>query len=161
MSGIESIPVIGYIIELIKSYWLWILISSVIATVGSLAVGFALIISLPPDYFTQKKRISRIRNPVLRVPLRVVKNIFGVLALLAGCIMSIGPGPGLLTLLVGAILCDFPGKRTLERKLVSRPFILSMINRIRIRHKHPPIFLDDIKQIDDDIKQIDDEENYS
>jgi hypothetical protein len=155
MSGIESIPVIGYIIELIKSYWLWILISSVIATVGSLAVGFALIISLPPDYFTQKKRISRIRNPVLRVPLRVVKNIFGVLALLAGCIMSIGPGPGLLTLLVGAILCeDLPGMRTLERKLISHPLILSTINRIRLRHRHPPILLYDIEKIDD-------EENYS
>ena len=150
MFGIENIPVIGYIIELTKAYWLWILISSVAATVGSLAVGFVLIISLPPDYFTQKKRVSRIRNPVLRMLLRVVKNVFGALALIAGCIMSIGPGPGYATLLVGAILCDFPGKRTLERKLVSRPLILSTINRIRIRHKHPPIFLDDIKQIDEE-----------
>ena len=65
--------------------------------------------------------------------------------------MLFTPGQGLLTILVGAILCeDLPGMRTLERKLISHPLILSTINRIRLRHRHPPILLYDIEKIDDE-----------
>ena len=57
--------------------------------------------------------------------------------------MLLVPGQGVLTILVGVLLCDFPGKRTLERKLVVRPLALSTINKIRLRYKRPPIVLED------------------
>ena len=74
--------------------------------------------------------------------LRILKNVAGAIALTAGFLMLLTPGQGVLTILVGVILCDFPGKRTLERKLIARPLVLSTINRIRRRHKRPPIVLE-------------------
>ena len=57
--------------------------------------------------------------------------------------MLFTPGPGILSLLVGVILCDFPGKRTVERKIIERPLVLTMTNRIRARYNRPLIVLDD------------------
>ena len=102
-----------------------------------------LLISLPSDYFTRKKRVSRIKNPILRLFLRVLKNVVGTVFLIAGFIMLFTPGPGILSVLVGVILCDFPGKRRVERKIIARPAVLSMINRIRVRYNRPLIVLDD------------------
>ena len=102
-----------------------------------------LLISLPSDYFTRKKQVSRIKNPVLRLFLRVLKNVCGAVFLIAGFIMLFTPGPGILSTLVGVILCDFPGKRSVERKIIARPRVLSMINRIRARYNRPLLMLDD------------------
>ncbi len=57
--------------------------------------------------------------------------------------MLFTPGQGILSLLVGVILCDFPGKRRVERKIIERPLVLSTINRIRARYNRPLIVLDD------------------
>ena len=57
--------------------------------------------------------------------------------------MLFTPGQGILSLLVGVILCDFPGKRKVERKIIERPLVLSTINRIRARYNRPLIVLDD------------------
>ncbi len=102
-----------------------------------------LLISLPSDYFTRKKQVSRIKNPVLRLLLRLVQNVCGAVFLIAGFIMLFTPGPGILSALVGIILCDFPGKRRVEHKIVARPRVLSMINRIRARYNRPLLILDD------------------
>ncbi|MCZ6680609.1 MAG: hypothetical protein O7E52_25545 [Candidatus Poribacteria bacterium] len=134
---------IEFITEWVKFHWLWVLIFSVITIIGSLVGVSALMISLPPDYFTRKKHVSSIRHPILRVFLHILKNTFGVAALIAGFIMLFTPGQGILTVFVGVILCDFPGKRNLERKLIGRPFLLSTVNRIRLRYNRPPIVLND------------------
>ena len=102
-----------------------------------------LLISLPSDYFTRKKRVSPIKNPVLRLFLRLLKNVAGAVFLIAGFIMIFTPGPGVLSALVGVILSDFPGKRKIERKIIARPRVLSMINRIRARYNRPLLMLDD------------------
>ena len=47
------------------------------------------------------------------------------------------PGQGLLTILIGLMLLDLPGKRRLERKIVGRPRILRTINRLRKRFRSP------------------------
>ena len=57
--------------------------------------------------------------------------------------MLFTPGPGVLSALVGVILCDFPGKRRVERKIIARPRVLSMVNRIRARYNRSLIVLDD------------------
>ena len=115
------------VIEFIKAHWLLfflilpiIIIVTTFATFASISM---LLISLPPDYFSRKKRVSRIKNPVLRLLLRLVQNVCGAVFLIAGFIMLFTPGPGILSVLVGIILCiilcDFPGKRRVERKIVA------------------------------------------
>ena len=133
--------IIKLITAWILEYWLWIAILSALTAIGTF-IGFtAFIISLPPDYFKHKTHINRIRNPIIRISLRVLKNVVGVITIIAGLVMTITPGQGLVAILVGVILCDFPGKRKLERKLIARPLVLNTLNKIRSRFNRPPIEL--------------------
>jgi hypothetical protein len=47
-----------------------------------------------------------------------------------------------LTILIGLMLLNFPGKRRLERRLVSRPRILAAINALRAHFGKPALLLD-------------------
>ena len=136
-----------FVIEFIKTHWLlfFLILPAIIivTTLTTLASISMLLISLPSDYFTRKKRVSRIKNPILRLFLSLLKNVCGAVFLIAGFIMIFTPGPGILSTLVGIILCDFPGKRRIERKIIARPRVLSMINRIRARYNRPLLMLDD------------------
>jgi hypothetical protein len=55
--------------------------------------------------------------------------------------MLVLPGQGLLTMLIGISLMDFPGKRAIERSIIGRPLILKSINRIRQRFGRPPLMV--------------------
>jgi hypothetical protein len=144
--GTETLFYIESIITWIRANWLWLTVLSlviiIITVAASIGLGLAIILSLPPDYFTRKKHISRIRNPVLRFCVQVIKNLLGVLALVAGFIMLFTPGQGILTIFVGIILCDFPGKRKLERRIIAYPVVLDFVNKIRLRYKRAPIVLE-------------------
>lgn len=131
------------VIELITAwvleYWLWIVILSALTAIGTF-IGFtAFIISLPSDYFKHKIHVNRIKNPIVRISLRILKNVVGVIAVIAGLVMLITPGQGVVAILVGVMLCDFPGKHKLERKLIARPLVLNTLNKIRARFNRPPI----------------------
>ena len=60
--------------------------------------------------------------------------LFGVLLSLPGV-----PGQGLLTILVGLLLLDMPGKQQLERRLLGRPAIIHAVNRLRDRVGRKPL----------------------
>ena len=104
-----------------------------------------LLMSLPADYFKTKKRVQRIKNPIFRVCLSFLKNMFGGMLVIVGILLSLPgiPGQGILTILTGLIISDFPGKRRLERRLVRVPVVLSAANQIRTRFKRPPLMLDE------------------
>jgi len=98
-------------------------------------VVFPLVVAnLPIDYFVRDKRAPahrRRRHPVVWVLLTVMKNIFGFALILAGVAMLVLPGQGILTILMGVALANFPGKFTLERRLVRQPAVGRALNRIR------------------------------
>jgi hypothetical protein len=71
--------------------------------------------------------------------LRVLRNALGVLLVLLGLAMLVLPGQGLLTLAVGLMLVDFPGKHQLVVKLLSRPKVLGVVNKLRARHQAEPL----------------------
>jgi hypothetical protein len=56
-----------------------------------------------------------------------------------GFLMLFLPGQGLLTIAVGLLLLDYPGKYSLERRIVSRPSVLQGINWVRAKGNHPPL----------------------
>jgi hypothetical protein len=49
------------------------------------------------------------------------------------------PGQGLLTILIGVSLMDFPKKRVLEAKMVGQPTLLGVINSMRHKFGKPPL----------------------
>jgi hypothetical protein len=69
----------------------------------------------------------------------VVKNLLGCLFVVAGLLMLVLPGQGLLSILIGIILLDFPGKYSVERWLISRPPVLHTVNWLRRRAGRPPL----------------------
>jgi hypothetical protein len=114
----------------------WIAIASVVMFVGSLlGIGWALV-RLPPDYFarTLDERRQYRREPW--VPF-LARNALGVVVLIAGVIMLFMPGQGLLAILVGVMLVDFPGKRSVIRKIIERRGVMSAANRLRARFGRP------------------------
>lgn len=98
---------------------------------------------VPADYFSRREleRAGFEAAPpgVLRFLLRVLKNVLGVVLLVAGLAMLVLPGQGILTLFVATVLLDFPGKRRLQRRFIRWPPVLKTINRLRSRAGRPPL----------------------
>jgi len=69
----------------------------------------------------------------------MLKNVAGFVLLAAGIAMLVLPGQGILTMLIGISLVDFPGKRQLERKLIGQPAVLNTINKVREKFGRPPL----------------------
>jgi hypothetical protein len=55
--------------------------------------------------------------------------------------MLFTPGQGLLTLFVGFIMINFPGKYKFEKRLIKNKKIYNFINKIRKRYNKPPLKL--------------------
>jgi hypothetical protein len=131
-------PLIGW---LEQHGWLLVGISA-----GSLLLSLLLlpwfVARIPEDYFSHPHRhrlSAESSHPLLQLAISGVKNLLGLLLVAAGIIMLFTPGQGLLTLLVGLMLMNFPGKYHLERWLVSRPGVLQAVNWLRRRGGHPPL----------------------
>lgn len=105
-----------------------------------------LLVRLPADYFSGTRRgmVPLDYHPVLRILLLVLKNVLGYVFIAGGLVMSIPgvPGQGFLTIFIGILLVDFPGKYRLERRLVRIPALHRGIDWIRRRFGKPPLVLE-------------------
>jgi hypothetical protein len=118
--------------------------------VGTFVINIALVsfilVKIPADYFkkNQKNQFWAGPKPALHAAKMIGKNILGIFLVVLGIILSIPgvPGQGLLTILLGVVLVDFPGKRHLERKLLNRQEIVTTIDRLRKKFDKPPLELD-------------------
>jgi hypothetical protein len=120
---------------------------SVFTFVASIAVVTVVLVKLPANYFhsSHAREFLVERHPVLRALGIFAKNLFGLILVALGVVMSLPgvPGQGVLTILLGIMLLDFPGKRNLEVRIVSRPRVLRAINALRERFDKPPLMLDE------------------
>lgn len=84
------------------------------------------------------------RPPWKRTLLTLGKNILGVSLVILGLVMALPgvPGQGLLTMFIGLVLVDFPGKRDIERRIIARKAIFDGCNRLRRRFGKKPFTLD-------------------
>lgn len=116
--------------------------ASVLTFIGSILALPVLVAAMPEDYFVDAERHrSRLRrfHPLIYLALRILKNVVGWLLVLCGILMLVLPGQGLLTILVGLVLSDFPGKFALERWLAMNPRIMTTFNWLRRRAGRPPL----------------------
>jgi hypothetical protein len=114
---------------------------SLVFFAGSLIAIPFILIRLPADFFDIRvpRRWMEDHHPVLRILGHVVKNVIGAIFLFAGFLMLFLPGQGILTMLVGVTMLDFPGKRKLEAKMIGQPTVLSAINSMREKFGKPPL----------------------
>jgi hypothetical protein len=122
------------------AWWLAIL-SGVLCLVFAL-VGSAILIKLPEDYFVRLEKSAPAAGSRRRIRVGLVlKNLVGIGFILVGGIMSLPlvPGPGLIMMIVGLSLTNFPGKRKLELKVLRAPFALDAVNWLRSKAGHAPL----------------------
>jgi uncharacterized paraquat-inducible protein A len=128
--------------------WRNVLIGSLIFIASfliNLGIVSAILVKLPADHFSKNRKTKfwHGRNPLLNAAKVIGKNILGVFLVVLGIVLSLPgvPGQGLLTILLGIMLLDFPGRERLEQKLLSKPSIVNTINRLRERFGKPPLVL--------------------
>ncbi len=129
----------------------WIPVDVLIGLTAASAIGFVgtliaipmILVRLPADYFDTRtpRHWMKDHHPALRLSGLVVKNVVGIVFLLAGFAMLFLPGQGVLTMLIGVSLMDFPKKRELEAKMVGQPTLLGVINAMRHKYGKPPLTL--------------------
>ena len=112
-------------------------------SVGSLVLAALLlpviVVRLPADHFVRPHRVGEGPRGWLDWLWHIAKNLLGVVLVIVGIVMIVLPGQGLLTILIGLMMVDFPGKTKLERRLIMRPRILKLINRMRERRGRLPL----------------------
>jgi hypothetical protein len=116
----------------------------------SLVVIATLLVLLPPTYFldSHDRGLWIDQHPVVRWSGIVAKNFLGIVIVVIGAALSLPgiPGQGLLTILLGLVLIDFPGKRRLERRILGVPRVLKRVNVLRERFGRSPLLLEDQTQ---------------
>ena len=122
---------------------IWLTVGSLIGFIGTLIAIPFIMVRLPADYFDTRtpRHWMKDHHPALRWIGLIVKNAVGAVFLLAGFAMLFLPGQGILTMLIGISLMDFPGKRQLEAKIVGQPTVLQALNAIRTKFDKPPLTL--------------------
>jgi hypothetical protein len=116
---------------------------SIVFFVGSLIAIPFILVRLPTDFFDIRVPRPWMENhhPVLRLFGHLAKNVGGAIFLFAGFLMLFLPGQGILTMLIGVTMLDFPGKRRLEAKMIGQPAVLSTINNMRQKFGKPPLII--------------------
>jgi len=115
--------------------------SFVVLVLSALSIGY-FIRKIPHDYFLDDKRgVSQIKNknPVIWIIALVLKNVIGYCLILGGILMLVLPGQGLLTILVGLMISDYPGKFKIEKRIIKTKLILKTINWYRAKSNILPI----------------------
>lgn len=129
--------------------WQTVLFGAAMFTL-SFAVSTGLVsyvlVKLPATYFhpSHARAFWEDKNRAMRWGGLILKNFIGVVLIVVGIVMSLPgvPGPGIVTILLGLVMLDIPGKRPFETRLVKRPKVLQSINRLRERFGKPPLILD-------------------
>lgn len=113
---------------------------------ANLALVSFILVKIPADYFqdSEKDKFLANKSQFVRVLAIIGKNLAGVLLVVLGILLSLPgvPGQGVLTILLGIMLLDFPGRRRLERRIVSWPKVNNAINKLRRRFNKPPLVIE-------------------
>jgi hypothetical protein len=122
----------------------WIASASVLTFLVFLIAVPLLAVRIPSDYFTDKRLHGKLwaDYPLIpRMVLLIGKNFLVYIFVVAGIIMLVLPGQGILTILAKILLLDFPGKYRLVRWIVARPHVLRGLNWLRRRAGQTPLNL--------------------
>jgi hypothetical protein len=123
----------------------WLAASSAFTFVASLVVVPWLVVRIPCDYFAPgaTRRLPWAdRHPMVRLAFTIGKNVLGGVFVAGGLLMLVLPGQGILTIVIGITLLDFPGKQGVLRWLVMHPPVLQSLNWLRRRAGRAPLIVE-------------------
>ena len=144
--------------ELIETLWVWLWDAAIrsvaspafgpMVTASAVFIALAILLlpvvveRLPEDAFLEDRP-----RPV-RVGFRgwiapVLRNVLGGLLILAGIPMLIGPGQGLLSIFIGLLLADVPGKRWVLGPVFRRHAFQRAMNWVRKRRGRGAFIFDE------------------
>ena len=141
-------------IEWFNYLWVSLTLGKVLVGVGLFLLSFAIsfvaigivMVKLPANYFSTHYVQDFLPDSpwLVRWGVVIAKNIAGVLLILLGIILSLPgvPGQGILTILLGLIFVDIPGKRPLEARIIKRPTVLAAVNKLREKYNKPAFIMD-------------------
>lgn len=139
-------------IDWLLEYWAALTWGAILGSIALFIVTFTIsillvavvVVKIPANYFSSNYQRDFLPNSswITRWGAVVAKNIVGAVLVVAGVVMLIGPGQGVLTILIGLIMLDIPGKRPLEARIIKRPAVLAAINNLRAKYDKPPLELD-------------------
>ena len=113
----------------------WLVVAvSVASLLVTSALAVVILVRLPADHFRRKRSW----------PKRILANLVGLVLVIVGIVLSFPgvPGQGILTVAVGLLLLEFPGRRRLLLWLFSKPRIRRGADRIRARFGKKPLTVD-------------------
>jgi hypothetical protein len=130
--------------------WLGRVVLAALIVIGSTmltsGIVVAFVVRIPAGYFLASGGTAprAFESRLAKVGYLVGKNLLGLALVGAGLVMALPgvPGQGLLTMLVGLMLVDLPGKRRFELAVVRRPAVRRALDAIRARFDQPPLELD-------------------
>ena len=123
-----------------KIYLVWLGSLSFIIFIFSLLAIKWLVALIPSDYFIKKNNSEfRSNYPIFWLVSIIIKNLVGYTLIVGGILMLVLPGQGLLSIFVGLMLSNYPGKFYIERKFIAIPSVLRAINWLRKKSNTPSI----------------------
>lgn len=141
-------------IERISAFWNSLTWGGIALAVGlflvSLTLSFVAIgivmVKIPANYFSSHYKQDFLPGShwTVRWGAVIIKNILGLFLIVLGILLSLPgvPGQGILTILLGLIMLDIPGKRPLEARIIKRPTVLAAVNKLRAKYGKPELILD-------------------
>lgn len=130
------------LLHFFEAYGTWIALGSIIVFLVSIAAIPLIVARIPIDYFNYEKRhklTANSRHPLIQALITGFKNLLGAVMVLAGIIMLFTPGQGLISILFGLMIMNYPGKYRLERWFINRPLIWKTINHLRKKQNKAPL----------------------
>ncbi|HIM54222.1 MAG TPA: hypothetical protein EYH12_02800 [Psychromonas hadalis] len=119
-------------------YFVWVGIVSFVVFVASLLLTPILLGKIPQDYFVHTNQHKVEINHPSHLIIVVIRSLVGFVLLIAGIIMLVTPGQGIISILLGLFLMEFPGKRKLELKLINHEPTFKALNWLRGKANKDP-----------------------
>lgn len=110
----------------------WIVFGSFVYVVAFLLLMPFIASKIPTDYFgNEQKKSYAPKNLMLHVIYKVLKNLIGLLFVVGGLLLLLTPGQGILGILIGSLLLEYPGKYRFQRWLIGKKPVLDGLNWLR------------------------------
>ncbi len=121
-----------------QHYFIWVGVVSFIVFVVSLLLTPFLLGKIPQEYFVHTNQHKVEINHLGHLVVVIIRTLIGFVLLVAGIIMLVTPGQGIISILLGLFLMEFPGKRKLELKIINHEPTFKALNWLRSKVNKPP-----------------------